>query len=106
MYIKISKVMVKELKKNIKAAAYCVDSVVYREMSPREYESLVDSDLCSNEIDYNINTGRFKVLCVIYKGDCYCMNKYLTTRDLNRLFNDSDKTAEGFFNEVNNEIMI
>jgi hypothetical protein len=106
MYIKVSKAMCKELNKNMKEASYCVSKIVYDEMSPQAYKSLVDSDLYSNEIDYNINTGRFKVLCVIYKDDCYCMDKYLTTRDLNRLFNDSDKSAEGFFNEVNNEIMI
>ena len=105
MYIKVSKAMTKELKKNIKAAAYCVDSVVYREMSPQEYEAYVDYSFNHNE-DYNYSKGVFKVLCVIYKDECYAMNKYLTTRDLNYCFNNSDKSYNGFFNKVNNEIMI
>ncbi len=106
MYIRVSKAMLKEIKKNIKAAAYCVDSVVYREMSPQEYKYSVDIYPFNHEEDYDCKKGAFKVLCVIYKDDCYAMNKYITTRDLNTCFRDCDKSYEDFFYEVNNMIMI
>lgn len=106
MYVKVSKAMCSELKKNINPARYCVDSILYREMSPGEYRAYVDCDIFNHDEDYDSCKGTFKVLVVIYNDDCYAMNKYLTTRDLNRLFKDSDGTAEGFFYEVNQEIMI
>ena len=69
--------------------------------TPQEYERYVDRDLFTAEDygDYDINTGKFRAIAVVYPDDCYAMPRYLTTRELNREFVKGD-TYESYIKRV------
>lgn len=75
-------------------------------MGIEQYRITVDYDIFRNETDFNSATNKMSVLQVVYPSDYYASPKYLTTRDLNRIFSRSDKTAEGFIKAVREEIEI
>ena len=78
----------------------------YCEMPISQYEYCVDYDgIWGHEIDYDDNKNVMKVLKVVYPYDYYACDKYLTTKDLQRVLkNASDRTLNGFLKELENEI--
>ena len=104
MKIQVSKAMAKELNK---AIGFC--DISYIEMRPETYSWNVSVDSYLNEIDLKFDReGRnvFKVLKIVYPPEFYAMPAYLTTRDLNRIYRESDRTWDGFINAVKSAVEI
>lgn len=105
MLVKATRTMLSELKKENEKrnTGYNFRFVT---MDQGTYQGLVDYDLFRNEQDYSIRTGKFSVIAVEYPPEMYCSARYLTTNDLSRCFRYSNKTYEGFMEEVFSEIEI
>jgi hypothetical protein len=93
MQIKVSKRMALFLQQKTRGANFSVD---YVELAPKAFSFLVDGDEWRNEADYIWSVGRFKVLRISYPSSYFAGCRYLTTRDLTRIFDESDGTADGF----------
>lgn len=104
MQVKVSKVMEKFINQNVAHVCGCRCHLV--KMSVQSYEYNVDYNAIRNEIDYNPKTGNMQALLIEYDPNYYAMPKYLTTRDLTRIFRGTDKTASGFIKELTNILMI
>lgn len=103
MRVEASKTMTRELKKAITGYEFC-----YIELNPDAYSWNVAS-IWDNEIDLKYTKeGKpvFRAIKVIYPPEFYAMPYYLTTRELNKIFRNSNKTLEGFMNEVKAAIEI
>lgn len=74
--------------------------------TPDEYKTFVDYDVFRNEKDYNPRTGKLQAIRIDYPADCYAMPRYVTTKDLIRVFMASDRTLSGFISSLENEIAI
>lgn len=101
MKVKVSNPMLKALKQAIPQYKFYL-----LELSPHNYSMLIDYDTWNHEIDFNIAKNVFKAIQVVYPSEYYAMNRYLTTKDLSRCFKESDKTWNGFINQVLREIEI
>lgn len=75
-------------------------------MNPAIYENTIDYDLFRHTDDYNINSGMFKVIEIIWSAEYYAMPSYITTRDLVRVFRSSDGTLAGFKESIKREFAI
>ena len=104
MQVKVSKVMEKFINQNVAHVCGCRCHLV--KMSVQSYEYNVDYNAIRNEIDYNPKTGNMQALLIEYDPNYYAMPKYLTTKDLTRIFRGSNKTETGFINELKNALMI
>lgn len=93
MKIMASKKMALYLQQQTRGAEFSID---YVELKPEAYSFLVDGDEWRNEVDYIWSVGRFKVLRVSYPSSYFAGCRYLTTRELTRIFDNSDGTADGF----------
>lgn len=108
MNVKITKTMVTALNKELKArkkngvytSIYTFD---YDDtLTPKMYETFVNDDLFKalDNGDFDASKSAFKTIRVIYNDDCYAVNRYITTDDLIKCFNHSDKTYDGFLEAV------
>ena len=106
MKVKVSKVMLNEMIKWFKGKKeFNGYGFWYCEMTPEQYEYCVDyRGVWENEIDYDYAKNKVKVLAISYPEDYYACDKYLTTKDLLKCFRNSDKTLNGFMQEIANEI--
>ena len=103
MKVKATKKMCKELLKAAKNADYTsIQNIFIDTATPDFYERYVDNNLFNalDYGDYDAGEGLIKFITVIYKEDCYSVNRYFTTRDLVNEFKHSDRTYEGFINQV------
>lgn len=103
MQVRTSKKMTAFLKKNLKGCSVTLSHVKLNQDCFRVY---VDFSLLDHISDYDYETETFSVIRVSYPAECFAMCKYLTTRDLNRIFMRSDKTAAGFIEAIKDEILI
>lgn len=103
MQVKCTKTMADYIRKNTTHKNYDIELL---KMNEREYAVRVDYETYRHDIDYNISTERFNVIAVIYPDEYYACNHYLTTTDLNKIFKESDKTATGFMNVLDDYIAI
>lgn len=105
MKLKISKVMLKEIKNYFKTKKgfekYDFD---FMEMNINQYSNYVDYNVFDNEIDFDCSKNVFKTIRVAYPNDYYACDKYLTTNDLVKCYKNSDKTFNGFMQSLANEI--
>lgn len=103
MKIKATKTMCKALLKAAKNADYTsIKDIILDAAKPDFYERYIDADPF-NALDYgdfDASTGLIKFITVIYKDECYSVNRYFTTHDLIKEFNHSDHTYDGFMNQV------
>ena len=100
MYVKVSKRMIKELKKEaaFKKAGIYFD---YYEMPLDDYRFIVTYDYLNNIDDYDYEKEVFKVIRVSYEPDYYACNKFLTTSDLLHIFRScNNKTWDSFINDL------
>lgn len=101
MQVKATNVLAKELKKFAKQDNRTKDYTISFEKVGEKFFTLnVDMDYWANDIDFDYITNTFKVIKIVYPYDYYASNKYLTTRTLQNIFKNSDKTYNGFFNAV------
>ena len=91
MKVKATKTMVKELKKHLPEGY----NITLEKMSERQFALYVDINTYNHEHDYNINDGKFSVIKIIYPYEYYAMPKYITTKDLSKIFKTCNKTWEG-----------
>ena len=102
MQVKATKKMCKELLKAARAAAFTsIQDIQLDKAKPDFYERYVDDNLFNalDYGDYDASTGLIKFITVIYKDECYSVNRYFTTLDLIKEFNHSDHTFTGFINQ-------
>lgn len=106
MIVKATKKMAMEIKKALKNdenfMGYSVD---FQNLSSSQFAWLVGS-CWDNEQDYNINTNTFNTICITYPYNYYANNKYLTSKDLLRVFKTCNKTFDGFINDLKSYIEI
>lgn len=69
-------------------------------LTPQEFRYFVDIDDYDHEVDYDWKTSLFKVIRIVYPSEDYACDKYLTTKDLSYCLKHSDKTFNGFMEEV------
>ena len=92
-----AKTMQKEFDKNEKTKDYKIELL---KLTDEQYSYWVDFDGKSMDFDYNWGTGIWQVLKIIYPQEYYAIPQYLTTRDLHKIYKDSDKTYSGFVNAL------
>lgn len=94
MKVKVTKTMVKELNKTAKAMGVLY-SFHYEEISPDAYRWNIDYNYFDaadyGDIDYA--KGVVKAIRVTYPGEWYAMDKWITTRELCRLFCKGDSVG-------------
>lgn len=99
MKVKVTKVMTNTLNKYAKnhGAKYRFE---YRTATTDFYRRAVNYDIYTayDYGDYDYENG-FKYIAVIYGGELYAVNQYITTFDLVRLFDKSD-TLDTFCERV------
>lgn len=93
--IKVTNTMFRLIKKAL--PQYKVELV---KLTEEEFKWCVDLDVWGNEVDYCYKDNTFKVIRIIYPPEWYACDKYLTTKDLEYNFKQSDKTLKGFIDEV------
>lgn len=79
---------------------------IIEKMSLDEYRIKVDYELIYHTDDLRSSDNKMQAIKVIYPADFYAIDRYLTTKDLVKIFNHSDKTADGFIKAVKDEIEI
>ena len=87
------------------AAAGMPYKIIHCTMPQKMYAWHVGS-AWENETDWNATTGKMRVIKVLYPDEWYAMPRYLTTKDLQRLAYESDRTYDGFMNTVLKDIEI
>lgn len=98
MLIKATKAMTNFLCKNLNLE--CVELIKLCKFSESEFARLVDYNSFAHICDYSSATGKFSVIKIIYKSENYANPAYLTTKDLVRCFERSDKSIDSFINAI------
>lgn len=101
MLVKATKKLAKILNDNIKDYTITLET-----LTEKQYSFYVDIDTFYHTNDYNIKTNKFNVIVIQYPNEFYAVNRYITTNDLNRIFNACNKTLEDFILKFKNEIEI
>ena len=101
MKVKVTQTMAKAMQKAM--PEYSISVVKF---SPDGYRMNVDYDLFNNETDYSYKTGKFSAIRIGYPASYYAMPQYITTKQLVKCFNHSDKTLNGFLASVKDFVEI
>ena len=104
MLVKETKAMTDLLRKNLNLE--CIEMIKLCKFSESEFTQLVDYNSYNHICDYSLTTKKFSVIKIIYKSENYANSTYLTTKDLLRCFNRSDKSIDSFINVVASVIAI
>ena len=97
MILKTTKTLANFLDKEAQKHEKTKNYHIYKtEMTERAYAFNVDIDPYDHENDYNINNNKYNVIVIEYPQNYYACNKYITTNDLHKSYNKSDKTLNGF----------
>ena len=103
MTITASKTMAKVLQNYFKKYNY---KITHQKLTPRGFAWQVDLDTWKHDADFDYIHNIYKVIRVDYPPEDYACPCYLTTYDLTKCFDKSDKTLDGFLQQVKNEIGI
>lgn len=101
MKLKATKTLANYLQNNIKGV-----EIKKVEMTERSYMLNVDLEIFDHENDYNFETDTYNVIVVNYPYNYYSLSKYITTNDILKLYNKSNKTATDFIEQIKNFIEI
>lgn len=100
MKIKTTKTLAKFLSEKLKEHETTKNyTLTHEQLTQNNFSWLVDMDYYKHTTDYNYNNNTFNVFKISYPYDYYACDKYITTKDLNRIFDKCDKTANGFVND-------
>ncbi len=104
MQVKVSKTMAKSINSyfNDKGVSYHAEVV---EFTPQSYDYHVGSSYLNDE-DFDAETNMMKVIVVEYPYEYYAMPRYLSTRELRSIYHTSNRTMNGFMDELFAEIEI
>lgn len=99
MKIKTTKTLCKFLSEKLKEHETTKNyTLTHEQLTQNNFSWCVDMDYYNHIADYNYNNNKFNVFKVSYPYDYYACDKYITTKDLNRIFDKCDHTANGFIN--------
>ncbi len=105
MKIQVSKVMVKALNEYARDMGR-VEHFTYNTCNWDTYRLHVNSDILNNAVhDYISSTGVMKYITVTHPSNYYAADAYLSTRDLNRVF-EPGMTYSEFMESVFNYVAI
>lgn len=105
MKVLATKTMTREINKALHANGEKMRAE-YVTMSRRAFSFYVDSDIWENERDYMPDTDEMRAIKILYPHEYYAMPQYLTSAELVRIFQKSDKTFDGFMDAVIESIQI
>lgn len=71
-----------------------------------DFKALVDYDAFAHDTDFDYATGMFSVIRVEYPADYCAVDRYITTKDLHRIYKRSNGSWNDFVEEFKNEVMI
>ena len=100
MRVKVTAKMAKEITKRTGFNA------TLEKLNCNNYQWYVSGDPDANIQDYDIETGLFSAIRIDYPAEYYACPRYLTTRELKKIYYTSNGSAEDFFRAVRNEIEI
>lgn len=108
MKIKTTKTLCKFLSEKLKENETTKNyTLTHEQVTPQFFRCYVDFDYLDHEqTDYNINNNKFNVFKVTYPQNYFANDLYLTTKDLNKIFDKCDHTANGFVQSFINYIEI
>ena len=72
----------------------------YVTLTPAQYSIIVGDPFRNEMHDFNPATGKMCAIMIEYPPEEYAPERYVTSRDLIRIFHDSDRTIQGFFDQV------
>lgn len=100
MRIQATKKMANELNKALKGTRF-ENMMVFsaREMTSEQYSRELAGNWLYADYEYNARTGKCRTMRVAYHPELYAVNQYITTRELNKLFEQGD-TWETFSQKV------
>ena len=75
-------------------------------LTPDVFRAFIDFSLFDHLEDYNTKTGLYQVIKITYPPECFAVPQYLTTKDLARIFRNSDRSYNGFFEALRDYIAI
>lgn len=101
MKVKATKTMARVLSQNIKD--YKISLI---KLDEGQFARYVDIDAFNHEVDFDHKNQKYNVIVVEYPLNYYATVKYITTKDLSKLFNKSDKTLNGFIQAFKNYVEI
>lgn len=100
MKVQATKKMASELNKALKGTRFeKIMRFDAKEVSFEFYTREVSSNWEEMELDHNARTGKCRTMRVAYNPELYAVNQYITTRELNKLFEKGD-TWETFSQKV------
>lgn len=104
MQVKVSKTMAKSINSyfNDNGISYRAEVI---EMAPRSYDVYVGNSVMNDE-DFDMETNMMKVIIIDYPSEYYAMPRYLSTRELRSIYYNSNRTMNGFMDELFEEIEI
>lgn len=106
MIVAATSLMARNIHKSMRSRGFD-GSVSFVRIPLNNYTLVVGGNIYDNERDYDDRTGTFKTIKVEYPSDYYACPRYLTTRDLRIIMTGAtEKTYDGFMNEVYREIEI
>ena len=108
MKIKTTKALAKFLSEKLKEHETTKNyTLTHEKVTQPFFVWSIDFDYWKHEqTDYDPSTNKFNVFKISYPLDYYACDKYITTKDLTRIFDKSDHTANGFVQAFINYIEI
>lgn len=105
MRVQVSKTMVKTLNKALKDRSFTnIERFDYDTLPLNLYQRFISDDIFTAEDygDYNTETRSFKFIRVIYKPECYSVDRFITTYDLHDFYKHCDGTLQNFTDQLFN----
>ena len=103
MRVQVTKTMVNALNKALKARTFTnILKFEYDTLSLHEYQIFVSDNIWQayDNGDYNANEGTFKFIRIIYKEECFSVDRFLTTYELIKCFKTCSRDYNTFINNV------
>lgn len=71
---------------NNRSTSGSIAKISYRTTDIDHYVWFIDVNYYLHNVDYLASTGKMRFIQVDYKPECYAMSRYLTTREIDRIF--------------------
>lgn len=105
MNVQVSKAMTNEINNYFKNNGIPYKAQ-YETMTPAAFGWNVDINTEQHEADFLPASGKMRAIKILYPEDFYACPRYVTTRELLRVFRKSNKTLAGFLGNLCDEIAI
>lgn len=105
MKLKTSKVMANLLNEKMKEKGLKYN-ITQMKLTEKQFSFYVDIDSYLHTQDFDYKTEKFNVIAVEYPLGYFANTKFLTTKDLTKIYNTSDKTFNGFLDSFKDYVEI